>query len=61
VATVIELQSYRERQLDELTRRAMQLPRYRRLVLMVALCERLRERRRLTRRTAGVVGHPHCR
>jgi hypothetical protein len=43
---VIELDSIRDRRLDELTRRALQLPRYRRLGIMVALCELLRDKRR---------------
>jgi hypothetical protein len=56
---VIELEPLRERRLSELTRRALALPRYRRLVLMVALCERLRDSRRLTRHAAKVARHPH--
>jgi hypothetical protein len=59
MSRVIELEPFREKRLAELTRRAIKLPRYRRLVLMVALCERLREGRRLTRHTAKVVKHPH--
>jgi hypothetical protein len=58
MSNVIELEPFRERRLSELTQRAMNLPRYRRLVLMVALCERLRDSRRLTRRSASVVEHP---
>ena len=61
MSNVIEFEPFRERQLGELTRHAMKLPRYRRLALMVALCERLRDSRRTRPRPAEVARHPASR
>jgi hypothetical protein len=46
VTNVVDLESVRERQLEVLTQRALRLPRYKRLAVMVAACELLRECRR---------------
>jgi hypothetical protein len=44
---VIDLEAVRDRHLDELTKRAMKLPRYKRLAILLVACELLRECRRV--------------
>lgn len=44
---VIEMESVRDQRLEELTQRALQLPRYRRLAVIVAILETRRESRRI--------------
>jgi hypothetical protein len=46
---VIDLDAVRDSRMDALYQRAIKLPRYRRLALMVAACELLRECRRIRR------------
>jgi hypothetical protein len=45
-AVVIDFDAVRDRKLNELTGRALQLPRYRRLMITVAMCQLLRDARR---------------
>ena len=60
---IIDLDAVRDRHLDELTRRAMKLPRYKRLAVLVAACELLASasrRMQLQAERAGLNLHVEC-